>query len=86
VWGTAVPQLNWQRVLALAEGPYLERAEPVIFVGNPGLALLVCCQGRRVRFYTVTQLVNELAYAQQEHKLLVVDDLVTLFLMICLFY
>lgn len=74
----AIPQLNKQRVLALAEGTYLERAEPVIFVGNPGLgkthlaiglALLACRQGHRVRFYTVTQLVNELAYAQQEHQL-----------------
>lgn len=74
----AIPQLNKQRVLALAEGTYLERAEPVIFVGNPGLgkthlaiglALLACRQGHRVRFYTVTQLVNELAQAQHEHQL-----------------
>ena len=67
---TAIPQLNKQRVLALAEGGYLEQAEPVILVGNPGLgkthvaiglALTACRQGHRVRFYTVTQLVNELA-------------------------
>jgi len=75
---TAIPKLNKQRVLALAEGTYLEQAEPVILVGNPGLgkthiaiglALLACRQGQRVRFYTVTQLVNELAQAQQEHQL-----------------
>jgi DNA replication protein DnaC len=75
---TAIPQLNKQKVLALAEGVYLEQAEPVILLGNPGLgkthiaiglALLACRQGHRVRFYTVTQLVNELAQAQQEHQL-----------------
>lgn len=74
----AVPQLNRQRVLALAEGVYLKQAEPVILVGNPGLgkthiaiglALIACRQGHRVRFYTVTQLVNDLALAQQEHHL-----------------
>lgn len=75
---TAIPQLNQQRVLALAEGIYLEQAEPVILVGNPGLgkthvaiglALTACRQGHRVRFYSVTQLVNELAHAQKEHQL-----------------
>jgi DNA replication protein DnaC len=75
---TAIPQLNKQRVLSLAEGAYLEQAEPVILVGNPGLgkthvaiglALTACRQGHRVRFYTVTQLVNELSSAQQEHQL-----------------
>lgn len=75
---TAIPQLNQQRVLALAEGLYLEQAEPVILVGNPGLgkthiaiglALTACRQGHRVRFYSITQLVNELAYAHKEHQL-----------------
>ena len=56
----------------------MEQAEPVILVGNPGLgkthlaiglALTACRQGHRVRFFTVTQLVNELALAQQEHQL-----------------
>ena len=74
----AIPQLSKQRVLSLAEGAYLEQAEPVILVGNPGLgkthiatglALIACRQNHRVRFYTVTQLVNELALAQQEHQL-----------------
>jgi len=75
---TAIPQLNQQRVLALAEGLYLEQAEPVILVGNPGLgkthiaiglALTACRQGHRVRFYSITQLVNELAHAHKEHQL-----------------
>ena len=73
-----IPQLNKQRILTLAEGTYLEQAEPVVLVGNPGLgkthiaiglALTACRQGERVRFFSVTQLVNELAHAQQEHQL-----------------
>ena len=73
-----IPQLNKQRILTLAEGAYLEQAEPVVLVGNPGLgkthiaiglALTACRQGERIRFFSVTQLVNELAHAQQEHQL-----------------
>lgn len=74
----AIPHLNKQQVLALAEGAYLAQAQPVIFVGNPGLGkthlaiglgLAACRQGHRVRFYTITQLVNELTLAQQDHQL-----------------
>lgn len=74
----AMPELNKQKLLALAEGHYLEQAEPVIMVGNPGLGkthlaiglgLAACRQGHRVRFYTVTALVNELHQAQEQHQL-----------------
>lgn len=74
----AVPQLSPQQVLALAEGDYLDAAESVLLVGNPGLgkthiaiglALAACRQGHRVRFYTVTGLVNDLHLAQEVHQL-----------------
>jgi len=74
----ALPQLNKQKILQLAQGHYLEQAEPVILVGNPGLGkthvaialgLAACRQDRRVRFYTVTALVNDLHQAQAEHRL-----------------
>jgi DNA replication protein DnaC len=74
----AAPQLNQQQVLALAEGEYLDAAEPVLLLGNPGLgkthvaiglALAACRQGHRVRFYTVTGLVNDLHLAQEVHQL-----------------
>lgn len=74
----ALPQLNKQKVLNLAQGHYLEQAEPVILVGNPGLGkthvaiglgLAACRQDRRVRFYTVTSLINELHQAQETHQL-----------------
>ncbi len=74
----AVPALNKQRVLELARGAYLDKAEPVLLVGNPGLgkthiatglALAACRQGHRVRFYNAAGLVNELIQAQDEHRL-----------------
>jgi DNA replication protein DnaC len=67
-----------QRVLELARGTYIEKAEPIILVGNPGLgkthiatgiALAACRQGVKVRFYNAAALVNELILAQEEHQL-----------------
>jgi DNA replication protein DnaC len=74
----ALPQLNKQKVLTLAQGHYLQQAEPVLFVGAPGLGkthvaiglgLAACRQDHRVRFYTVTALINDLHQAQAEHRL-----------------
>jgi DNA replication protein DnaC len=75
---SCVPSLNKQRVLELARGSYLDKAESVLLVGNPGLgkthvatslALAACRQGHRVRFYNAAGLVNELLQAQDEHHL-----------------
>jgi len=75
---SAVPDLPKQRILELAQGGYIERAESVILLGNVGLgkshvavglALAACRQGRRVRFYDAARLVNELIAAQQEYRL-----------------
>jgi DNA replication protein DnaC len=69
---------NKQRVLELAQGNYIHKAEPILMVGNPGLgkthiatgvALAACRQGHRVRFYNAAGLVNELILAQDEHLL-----------------
>ena len=38
-----VPQLNRQQVLELAQGHYLDQAETVLLVGNPGLGKTPCC-------------------------------------------
>jgi DNA replication protein DnaC len=74
----AIPRLNKRQIWALTEGAYLATAAPVILVGNPGLGkthiaiglgLAACRQGHRARFYTVTQLINELSQAQTEHQL-----------------
>jgi DNA replication protein DnaC len=75
---SAIPQLNKQRVLDLARGEYIAKAEPIILVGNPGLgkthvgtglALAACRQCYRVRFYNAAGLVNELLLAQDQHRL-----------------
>ena len=75
---SCVPSVPKPRILELAAGAYIESREPVILVGNPGLgishvacglALAACRQGRRVRFYNVAGLVNDLIKAQQEYQL-----------------
>jgi len=75
---SCVPELNKQRVLELARGEYIRKAETILMVGNPGLgkthvatglALAACRQGHRVRFYNTSGLVNELVQAQDEHRL-----------------
>lgn len=75
---TAVTDLPKARVLALAQGAYLEKAETIILMGNPGLgkthvacglALEACRQGKRVRFYGAASLVNDLLTAQKDLRL-----------------
>lgn len=75
---SCVPSLNKLQVLDLARGSYIQKAETVILVGNPGLgkthaatglALSACRQGYRVRFYNAAGLVNELIQAQEKHQL-----------------
>lgn len=74
---SAIPQLNRQKVLQLAQGDYIDQVEPVILLGNPGLgkthiatALAVAAtrQMRRVRFFNAAALVSELLAAQQEQR------------------
>jgi DNA replication protein DnaC len=74
----AIPTLNQQKILQLAQGEYIRKVEPVILVGNPGLgkthvatglAVEACRQHYRVRFYNTAALVNELIAAQQEQRL-----------------
>jgi DNA replication protein DnaC len=75
---SCVQGISQTRVFELAQGGYIVHAEPILMIGNPGLgkthvatglALAACRQGRRVRFYHVATLVNELLAAQQELKL-----------------
>ncbi|EFH85713.1 IS21-like element helper ATPase IstB [Ktedonobacter racemifer] len=75
---SSVPSVPKARILELAQGVYITNAEPVILLGNPGLGkshvatgltLAACRQGRRVRFYNVAGLINDLIKAQQEYQL-----------------
>jgi len=73
-----IPTLNHTHLFELSGGAYLEKAESIILVGNPGLgkthvaiglAMAACRQFHRVRFYNVAALVNDLITAQQNHLL-----------------
>ena len=75
---SAAPQVSAARLHQLAEGGYLARAEPIIFIGDSGtgkthlatgLCVAACRQQKRARFITAAGLVNELVEAQQQHGL-----------------
>jgi DNA replication protein DnaC len=62
----------------LSEGGYLERKEPIIFLGDTGtgkthlatgLAVAACRQRKRVRFTTAAEMVTELIEAQTQAEL-----------------
>ena len=72
------PQVAATRIHELAQGGYIERAEPIIFIGDcgtgkthllTGLCIATCRQKHRVRFATAAALVNELVEAKQQLKL-----------------
>lgn len=74
---SCVSSLNKLQVLDLARGSYIQKAESILMVGNPGLgkshlatglALAACRQGYKVRFYNAAGLVNELILAQEKHQ------------------
>ena len=72
------PSINQQLMRELTTGQYIDRHENVLLVGNSGtgkthlasaLAFSACTQGRRVRFFTVTNLVTQLTEAREERQL-----------------
>jgi DNA replication protein DnaC len=71
------PHLPAAKIRDLAEGGYIERSEPVVFIGEcgtgkshlaSGLCVAACRQKRRARFVTAAALVNELMEAKQNHQ------------------
>lgn len=72
------PHLSAAQIRKLAEGGYLSRSEPIIFLGDTGtgkthiatgLAVEACRQRKRVRFTTTAELVNELIEAKNQSEL-----------------
>lgn len=72
------PGVSATEIMSLAEGGYLNRSEPVLFLGDCGtgkthlaigLCVAACRQRKRVRFETATGLVNELVEAQHFNQL-----------------
>ena len=75
----ARPSVSKPPILDLARGDYLTRRENVLFVGPSGtgkthlataLAMAACAQGKKVRFWRVTELITTLREADQERHLL----------------
>jgi DNA replication protein DnaC len=74
----AAPTITAAVIANLASGGYLQNGEPVVLLGDSGtgkshlligLGIAACEQGRRVRYATAAQLVNELAEAADERRL-----------------
>jgi DNA replication protein DnaC len=74
----AAPTVNPATIATLAAGGYLDAGDPVVLLGDSGtgkthlligLGLAACEQGRRVRYATCAQLVNELVEAADERRL-----------------
>ncbi|MGH9004800.1 MAG: IS21-like element helper ATPase IstB [Acidimicrobiia bacterium] len=74
----AAPTVNPTTIATLAAGSYLDAGEPVVLLGESGtgkshlligLGVAACEQGRRVRYLTTAQLVNELVEAADERRL-----------------
>lgn len=72
------PHLPEARLRDLATGSFISRAEPVIFLGEPGtgkthlataLGVAAATAGRPVRFVTAARLVTELIEAQDARQL-----------------
>jgi DNA replication protein DnaC len=72
------PHLPAMQIRNLAEGGYLQRSEPIIFLGEAGtgkthlatgLAVDACRQRKRVRFTTAAEMVNELIEAKNKSEL-----------------
>ncbi len=75
---SVAPTINPATTATLAGGAYLDAGEPVVLLGDSGtgkshlligLVVPACEQGRRIRYATAAQLVNELAEAADERRL-----------------
>lgn len=73
------PSLNKLLISELMRGEYLDKRENILLVGNSGtgkthiataLGIAACGQGKRVKFYRVTELITLLLEAREERDLL----------------
>lgn len=74
----AVPGITPAQLAALAGGGWIDAGQPLVLLGDSGtgkthlliaLGLAACEQGRRVRYTTCAQLVNELVEAADAQRL-----------------
>jgi len=75
----ARPSVNKPLFLQLVKGEYLDKRENILLVGPSGtgkshlataLGMAACAQGRKVRFFRVTELITLLLEAKEERQLL----------------
>jgi len=75
----AQPNVNKALLLELAKGDWLDKRENLLIVGASGtgkthlataLATAACLQGRKVRFFRVTELITTMLEAREEKLLL----------------
>jgi DNA replication protein DnaC len=75
----ARPSVSKPLLLDLARGDYLTKRENILFVGPSGtgkthlataLGMAACAQGKKVRFWRVTELITTLREAEQDRQLL----------------
>jgi DNA replication protein DnaC len=73
------PSVNKPLVLQLVQGEYLDKRENILIVGPSGtgkthlataLGMAACGQGKKVRFFRVTELITLLLEAAEERQLL----------------
>jgi DNA replication protein DnaC len=76
---TAQPSINKVLVTELLRGEYIDKRENILLVGSSGtgkthlataLGIAACGQGKRVRFFRVTELITQLMEAREERELL----------------
>ena len=74
----AQPSINEALIRELLRGEYMDKKENLLLIGNSGsgkthlamaLAFAACGQGRRVRFFTVTELVTQLLEKREQRQL-----------------
>jgi DNA replication protein DnaC len=74
-----IPSLNKKLVLKLFGGKYLQETENVVFIGGQGtgkthlaiaLGMQACQDGKKVRFFTVADLVHQLTEARDDKQLM----------------
>ena len=77
-----IPSLNKHKVLALAQGEFVEKRENILLIGNSGtgkshiasaFGAEMVQKGYTVKFITVSALVEELLLAKEEHRLQIMD-------------
>jgi DNA replication protein DnaC len=74
----ARPSINKPLLIDLLRGEYLDKRENILFIGGSGtgkthiaiaLGIAACQQGKKVRFYRVTELITLLLEAKEERQL-----------------